>query len=157
MTDQLTDKARRADQKHKPIGHFCDRFCRGRIRLRFSPGQVRGKKFDAAGMRMLRPRARWMDLQAIELPDTPLVDCFEGTELDRTLALLSQVGLAEAWSYLRTPAELSEGQRWRLKLALAIAGRIRLTSKIASMSRIPPACGLQPAWKGALISQTHAG
>jgi ABC-type ATPase with predicted acetyltransferase domain len=35
--------------------------------------------------------------------------------------MLSRVGLAEAWTYLRTPRELSEGQRWRLKVAIAIA------------------------------------
>ena len=28
--------------------------------------------------------------------------------------------LGEAWTYLRTPTELSEGQRWRFRLALAL-------------------------------------
>lgn len=79
-----------------------------------------GKSSMLRALRTLRPRGRWMDLNTIDLPDAPLVDCFDGAALDQTLALLSQVGLAEAWSYLRTPGELSEGQRWRLKLALAM-------------------------------------
>ena len=29
--------------------------------------------------------------------------------------------MAEAWTYLRLPGELSEGQRWRLKLAKALS------------------------------------
>jgi hypothetical protein len=94
------------------------------------PGQITfftgasgaGKSSMLRELRSLRtPKTRWIDLATdIHLPDKPLVDCFRGAELDRTLALLSHVGLAEAWSYLRTPSELSEGQRWRLKLALAM-------------------------------------
>ncbi len=38
---------------------------------------------------------------------------------------LSQVGLAEAHTYLLTPAELSAGQQWRLRLALALSHRRR--------------------------------
>jgi hypothetical protein len=63
---------------------------------------------------------RWLDLSSIDLPDLPLVDCFGNAPLERILPLLSRVGLAEAWSYLRAPAQLSEGQRWRLKLALSL-------------------------------------
>jgi ABC-type ATPase with predicted acetyltransferase domain len=37
------------------------------------------------------------------------------------LEALSRVGLGEVWTYLRTPAQLSEGQRWRLRLALTLA------------------------------------
>lgn len=63
----------------------------------------------------------WIDLDAQPLPDRPLVDCFERVSIQRTLKLLGRVGLAEAWTYLRTPAQLSAGQRWRLRLALAIS------------------------------------
>jgi ABC-type ATPase with predicted acetyltransferase domain len=37
------------------------------------------------------------------------------------LEALSRVGLGEVWTYLRTPGELSEGQRWRLRAALGLA------------------------------------
>ena len=80
----------------------------------------RGEIIDASGTAIGPAQARFLDLNEIQLPDVPLVDCFDGAPLDQTLALLSRVGLAEAWSYLRTPGELSEGQRWRLKLALGM-------------------------------------
>jgi uncharacterized protein len=63
---------------------------------------------------------RWVDVEDIHPGDLPLVDCFAEVSIEDALRVLSAVGLAEAWTYLRTPAELSEGQRWRLKLALAI-------------------------------------
>ena len=65
--------------------------------------------------------ARWIDLMRLDMPNVPIVDCFKTLSLQRSLALLSRVGLAEAWTYLRLPGELSEGQRWRLKLAKALA------------------------------------
>ena len=75
----------------------------------------------------------WIDPASIELPDEPVIDCVcalvSGSTLDRSdevaivraLELLSRVGLAEAWTYLSRPRELSDGQRWRLILAMMIA------------------------------------
>ena len=37
-----------------------------------------------------------------------------------SLDLLGRFGLAEAWTYLRLPHELSDGQRWRLRFAMAL-------------------------------------
>jgi len=66
-------------------------------------------------------QAAWIDLPRLVLPDAPLTDCFgEDLALEDVLALLGHVGLGEAWSYLRTPDELSDGQRWRLRLAMGI-------------------------------------
>src|SRR5207248_9473630 len=50
--------------------------------------------------------------------------------------LLARVGLSEAWTYLRTPSELSEGQRWRFKLALALhrAGAMIVSQESARTS-----------------------
>jgi ABC-type ATPase with predicted acetyltransferase domain len=63
----------------------------------------------------------WIDLNRVEPPDRPLVDCFGlKCPLEEALSLLARVGLSEAWTYLRTPEELSDGQRWRLRLALAM-------------------------------------
>jgi ABC-type glutathione transport system ATPase component len=63
---------------------------------------------------------RWIDLATLPAPDAPLVDCFGDLPLRDALGLLARVGLGEAWTYLRTPGELSEGQRWRFRLALAL-------------------------------------
>ena len=49
-----------------------------------------------------------------------VVDCFEG-ELDETLYWLSMAGLSDAFAIMRRPEELSDGQRYRLRLALALA------------------------------------
>lgn len=65
-----------------------------------------------------------LDALGIDLPDVPLVDALPGAVEDR-LATLSGCGLAEARLLLRTPGELSEGQRFRFRLALALASGSR--------------------------------
>lgn len=54
-----------------------------------------------------------------DLPDKPLVDQFD-LGLKETLELLNFVGVSEAFIYLRKPKELSDGQRYRFLLAMAI-------------------------------------
>jgi ABC-type ATPase with predicted acetyltransferase domain len=63
-----------------------------------------------------------VDAFALELPAASLIDALPGTVEDR-LATLAGCGLAEARLLLRTPAELSDGQRYRFRLALALASR----------------------------------
>lgn len=57
------------------------------------------------------------------LPETPLVDLFAGDDLplERALMFLSLAGLNEAFVMLRKPAELSDGQRYRLRVAHVMA------------------------------------
>lgn len=114
----------------------------------------------------------WIDMLAAPLPDRPVVDCFEELSLRQTLGVLSRVGLAEAWSYLRTPAELSDGQRWRLRLALGFerarqsnrAGIVlacdefgslldRITAMIAARS-LRRAIDANPSWC-AIVATAH--
>jgi ABC-type ATPase with predicted acetyltransferase domain len=72
----------------------------------------------------------WIDPAAMQLPDRCVIDCMcdaispDDTQprIEEALELLSRVGLAEAWTYLQKPSTLSDGQRWRLILALAVAG-----------------------------------
>lgn len=61
-----------------------------------------------------------VDAFAQPLPEVPLVDALSGTVEDR-LAKLAACGLSEARLLLRTPAELSEGQRYRFRLCLALS------------------------------------
>jgi len=73
---------------------------------------------------LIAAASNFIDLDTLSLPTRPLVDCFDPQfSLPQVLSMLSCVGLAEAWTYLRTPDELSEGQRWRLKVAMSIAPR----------------------------------
>jgi ABC-type ATPase with predicted acetyltransferase domain len=79
-----------------------------------------GKSMLLRELRAMHGDRAWVDVGQIELADVPVVDCFESDELVEVLMMLGRVGLGEVWTYLRTPAELSEGQRWRLRLALGL-------------------------------------
>jgi ABC-type transporter Mla maintaining outer membrane lipid asymmetry ATPase subunit MlaF/GNAT superfamily N-acetyltransferase len=61
-----------------------------------------------------------IDAMSLELPDVPLVDALPGP-VEGRLSLLAACGLSEARVLLRTPAELSDGQRYRFRLAYAVA------------------------------------
>lgn len=61
------------------------------------------------------------DAFAPPLPDVPLIDALAGSVEER-LAALAACGLSEARLLLRTPSELSEGQRYRFRLAFALGG-----------------------------------
>lgn len=80
-----------------------------------------------------------IDVVRIRLPPVPCVDQFGHSEdLDADLSFaaqqLSRVGLGEAFVFLRLPDELSDGQRWRLRLAIAIAGIMRRHARSAATS-----------------------
>lgn len=60
------------------------------------------------------------DLNEIELePDLPVIDQL-GESTTRATELLALAGISDAWIYIRKPGELSDGQRYRLKLAKLI-------------------------------------
>jgi ABC-type lipoprotein export system ATPase subunit len=61
-----------------------------------------------------------VDTMGLDLPNIPLVDALPGSVEDR-LNLLSACGLSEARLLLRTPNELSDGQRYRFRLANSFA------------------------------------
>jgi ABC-type ATPase with predicted acetyltransferase domain len=68
------------------------------------------------------PPARVIHFDALPEPQAhPLVDLFPDRSLDDVLRLLSLAGLADAFVMLRKPGELSDGQRYRLRLAQALA------------------------------------
>jgi uncharacterized protein len=64
---------------------------------------------------------RWLDLAELDLPNHAVVDCFPQSTLEETLLGLNRVGLAEAWDYIRPPVALSEGQKFRLRLAIGLS------------------------------------
>jgi ABC-type ATPase with predicted acetyltransferase domain len=84
--------------------------------------------------RSRRGGACWIDLARIGLKRRRVIDlatealprrAFKSEEfrIAAALEMLCRVGLGEVWTYLRFPSELSEGQRWRLRVALAV-GRV---------------------------------
>lgn len=60
------------------------------------------------------------DLNAIELEERPVVELL-GKTTSEALEILSLAGISDAWIYIRKPSELSDGQRYRLRLAMVLA------------------------------------
>ena len=79
-----------------------------------------GKSSLLRRMQRKQKNRTWIHVDRIRLPDVMTVDCFEEEELEEVLAMLGRLGLGEVWTYLRRPTELSEGQRWRLRWAMAL-------------------------------------
>jgi hypothetical protein len=71
-------------------------------------------------LRAVSAQLQAIDAHALELPDRPLIDALPGPIASR-LDQLAACGLSEARLLLRTPAELSDGQRYRFRLAYALA------------------------------------
>ncbi len=62
-----------------------------------------------------------IDLNQIELPsDRSVIDCIDGDCLE-SLRLLSKAGLNDVFSVLNQPGYLSEGQKYRFRLAKALS------------------------------------
>lgn len=62
---------------------------------------------------------RVFPLGSARLPDKPAVSLFSGTSPSSAMRALAAAGLADARCFLKAPTQLSDGQRWRLRLALA--------------------------------------
>jgi len=75
----------------------------------------------ARALRDARPDGgRMVDLARLPVPaDRPAID-LPRAPLETALHLLSAAGLADAFALLRPASELSDGQRYRLRLALAL-------------------------------------
>lgn len=59
------------------------------------------------------------DLNEITLPEKPVIDIV-GRTLHEATDLLAKAGISDAYIYLRRPSELSDGQRYRLKMAVVM-------------------------------------
>lgn len=56
------------------------------------------------------------DLNEVTLEERPVIELVGRTTTEAT-NLLAKAGISDAWIYIRKPSELSDGQRYRLKLA----------------------------------------
>lgn len=59
------------------------------------------------------------NLDKIDLPETPLIDQI-GKDTNDAIRILSTAGISDAYLFIRKPSELSDGQRYRFRLAKAI-------------------------------------
>ena len=57
------------------------------------------------------------DLNNITLPEKPVIEIV-GKTTTQAADYLAKAGISDAWIYIRKPSELSDGQRYRLKLAM---------------------------------------
>ena len=63
-------------------------------------------------------------IEQIALPaDRAAIDCVGGTGTIDGLSLLSYAGLSDVFCMLNAPANLSEGQKYRFRLACAASGK----------------------------------
>lgn len=60
-----------------------------------------------------------INLDHVQLEDKPLIDQI-GKDTNDAIRLLSIAGISDAYLYVRKPGELSDGQRYRFRLAKAI-------------------------------------
>lgn len=60
-----------------------------------------------------------INLDAVAFEDKPLIDQI-GRDTDHAIQLLAAAGINDAYLYVRKPSELSDGQRYRFRLAKAI-------------------------------------
>jgi len=60
---------------------------------------------------------RVMNIDGVEFEDKPLIDQIGGESMAEAIRLLSIAGLSDAYLYIRKPHELSDGQRYRFRLA----------------------------------------
>lgn len=59
------------------------------------------------------------DLNDIVLEERPVIELV-GTSTGHAAEILAKAGISDAWIYIRKPSELSDGQRYRLKLAIVM-------------------------------------
>jgi ABC-type ATPase with predicted acetyltransferase domain len=98
-------------------------------RLDLGPGDIAyitgpsgaGKSVLLREIKNALPAAGRISLADIPTPDdSTVIDCFDG-DIITTLRTLSTVGLSEVFAILNRPCRLSEGQKYRYRLAQALA------------------------------------
>ena len=108
---------------------LADRMVTHRCRLEVDPGDIvyimgpsgAGKSVLLRELEEAVPRGDRINLAEIPLPqDRSVIDCFDG-EIVAALRLLGAVGLSEVFCLLNRPCDLSDGQKYRFRLAQAMA------------------------------------
>ncbi len=110
-----------------------DRSPTHRCRLRIEPGDIvyltgpsgSGKTVLLGELEQAIPSSERINLSRIRLPrDRTVIDCF-ADEVVTSLKTLSLVGLSEVYNILNRPCHLSAGQKYRFRLARALAAQKR--------------------------------
>jgi uncharacterized protein len=104
------------------------------------------------------------DLNEIVLEERPVIELL-GNSTNEAAEILAKAGISDAWIYIRKPSELSDGQRYRLKLALVMnsdadiwvadefgAVLDRVTARVVAFNMAKVA---RRAGKGLMVATTH--
>jgi ABC-type ATPase with predicted acetyltransferase domain len=111
-TDRLTDKV---------VSHNCT--------IQVDPGDIiyitgpsgSGKSVLLKELKRRVPAGEQVDIDDTELPtDKTVIDCMQG-DLLAGLKMLSKAGLNDVFCVLNQPANLSDGEKYRFQLAMAMA------------------------------------
>ncbi len=102
-----------------------------------------GKSVLLDGLEQKLPREKRINLSQIELSqEKSVLDCID-LDLTRSLEILNTAGLSEVFCILNRPAYLSNGQKERFRLAMALASekKIIIADEFCSqLDRITAAC-----------------
>jgi len=113
------------------IDRLTERAPTHQCRLEIRPGDIvyitgpsgSGKSVLLRALREAVGAAESIDLAELALPcDKTVIDCFE-SDVVASLRTLSTVGLSEVFSILNRPCHLSDGQKYRFRLAQALAAQ----------------------------------
>lgn len=111
------------------IDRLTDHAPRHQCRVEIRPGDIvyltgpsgAGKSVLLRELQRCVPATEAVNLTGIDLPrDRTVVDCFPG-DMVTSLRMLSTVGLSEVFSLVNRPCWLSDGQKYRFRLACALA------------------------------------
>ena len=113
------------------IDRLTERAPTHQCRLEIRPGDIvyitgpsgSGKSVLLRALREAVGAAESIDLAELALPcDKTVIDCFE-SDVVASLRTLSTMGLSEVFSILNRPCHLSDGQKYRFRLAQALAAQ----------------------------------
>jgi ABC-type ATPase with predicted acetyltransferase domain len=111
------------------IDRLTDRAPLHRCKFQAGPGDIvlitgpsgSGKSVLLNELEQAVPQAQRINLTQLPLPaDRTVIDCFD-TDIVTSLKTLSAVGISEVFSILNRPCNLSDGQKYRFRLAQALA------------------------------------
>ena len=128
MTDRVVDVCRMFGLTiDRLTNQQCDHTCRLEVHLGdivyITGASGTGKSILLKELQKCIPLSERINLAHIDLPsDKTLIDCVQG-DLLTSLRFLSIAGLNDCFCILTQPSRLSEGQKYRFRLAMALASR----------------------------------